>query len=131
MLNKPEKLFSLSKGLLHVLLKCVSINIFQCFKIKVQFPLIQVVYFTAVFPYVIMFILFVRGVTLPGAWTGIRYYLIPDMSRLADITVSNLSHLPVGKTGICYYLNSEISRLVYNSVSDTCEKVSTSNEDIR
>lgn len=35
-----------------------------------------------------MFILFIRGVTLPGAMTGIRYYLIPDIEKLKDITVS-------------------------------------------
>lgn len=49
----------------------------------------QVVYFTALFPYILMFILFIRGVTLPGAMTGIRYYLIPDMEKLKDITVSS------------------------------------------
>ncbi|XP_050693500.1 sodium- and chloride-dependent GABA transporter 1-like [Eriocheir sinensis] len=47
----------------------------------------KVVYFTALFPYILMFILFIRGVTLPGAMTGIRYYLIPDMEKLKDITV--------------------------------------------
>ncbi|KAK8720642.1 hypothetical protein OTU49_013192, partial [Cherax quadricarinatus] len=47
----------------------------------------KVVYFTALFPYLLMFILFIRGVTLPGAMTGIRYYLIPDIDKLKDITV--------------------------------------------
>lgn len=51
---------------------------------------VQVVYFTALFPYMLMFILFIRGVTLPGAMTGIRYYLIPDVEKLKDITVSDL-----------------------------------------
>ena len=44
----------------------------------------QVVYFTAIFPYVMLTILLVRGVTLEGAGTGIVYYLNPDFKRLQD-----------------------------------------------
>ncbi|XP_074511198.1 sodium- and chloride-dependent GABA transporter 3-like isoform X1 [Sebastes fasciatus] len=47
----------------------------------------KVVYFTAVFPYVTLAILLIRGVTLPGAWQGVVYYLYPDPSRLADLQV--------------------------------------------
>ncbi|KAM8728473.1 sodium- and chloride-dependent GABA transporter 2-like [Acanthopagrus schlegelii] len=44
----------------------------------------KVVYFTATFPYVMIFALLIRGVTLPGAIDGIRFYLSPDPTRLAD-----------------------------------------------
>ncbi|XP_061706021.1 sodium- and chloride-dependent glycine transporter 1-like [Cydia pomonella] len=47
----------------------------------------KVVYFTALFPYVVLVVLFFRGVTLPGAWNGIMYYLTPDFSRLANAQV--------------------------------------------
>ncbi|XP_062288512.1 sodium- and chloride-dependent GABA transporter 2-like [Scomber scombrus] len=41
-------------------------------------------FFTATFPFIMLLVLLVRGVTLPGAMTGIIYYLYPDMSRLSD-----------------------------------------------
>uniref|UniRef100_A0A8C6T6E2 Transporter n=1 Tax=Neogobius melanostomus TaxID=47308 RepID=A0A8C6T6E2_9GOBI len=44
----------------------------------------KVVYFTATFPYVMLIVLLIRGLTLPGARDGLAFYLYPDPSRLAD-----------------------------------------------
>lgn len=50
---------------------------------------LQVVWFTALFPYVVLFILLIRGITLPGAMEGIKYYLKPnfDVIRNAEVWV--------------------------------------------
>ena len=44
----------------------------------------QVVYFTATFPYVVLVILLVRGVTLPGSLNGILFFIKPKWELLLD-----------------------------------------------
>ncbi|XP_053966359.1 sodium-dependent nutrient amino acid transporter 1 isoform X1 [Anastrepha ludens] len=41
-------------------------------------------YFLALFPYVILFILLGRALTLPGAWDGIVYFLKPQWDQLLN-----------------------------------------------
>ena len=47
-----------------------------------MFHFFQVVWFTAVFPYVVLFCLLIRGVTLKGAGVGIMYYITPKFHML-------------------------------------------------
>uniref|UniRef100_A0A671L4X4 Transporter n=1 Tax=Sinocyclocheilus anshuiensis TaxID=1608454 RepID=A0A671L4X4_9TELE len=47
----------------------------------------KVVYFTAVFPYLVLVVLFFHGVSLPGALNGIIYYLKPNWSKLSEAQV--------------------------------------------
>ena len=56
----------------------------------------QVVYVTAVGPYVILVIFFIRGVTLDGAWEGIKFYIVPDFNKLLDfkVRISSINRNP-------------------------------------
>lgn len=47
----------------------------------------KVVWFTALFPYAVLLILLIRGVTLPGSLEGIRYYLNPNFSAISKAEV--------------------------------------------
>lgn len=49
----------------------------------------KIVYFTSMFPYVILLILGIRGWTLPGMSRGLYFYMKPDFRRLADTRVWN------------------------------------------
>lgn len=47
----------------------------------------KVVWVTALAPYVVLLFLLIRGVTLPGAAEGIRYYLTPQWHKLKNSKV--------------------------------------------
>lgn len=64
-------------------------------------------YFTATFPYIMMAVLLIRGLTLPGALYGIKFYLYPDPALLLDPQV----HI--------YIVNIEMNLLRSSSVDVT------------
>jgi len=47
----------------------------------------QVVYVTAVVPYVVLIILLIWNAQLEGAWRGLEFYLIPEWSKLVSAKV--------------------------------------------
>lgn len=53
----------------------------------------KVVWVTALAPYVVLFFLLIRGVTLPGASEGIRYYLTPQWHKLKSSKVSCINFI--------------------------------------
>lgn len=61
--------------------KLWNVTVYKC---QTDIFFTQVVYFTATFPYVMLIILLIRGLSLPGALQGVVYYLQPDLSILTD-----------------------------------------------
>ncbi|TNM89585.1 solute carrier family 6 member 4b [Takifugu rubripes] len=47
----------------------------------------KVVWVTATLPYIVLFILLIRGATLPGAWKGVVFYLKPQWDKLLETSV--------------------------------------------
>lgn len=47
----------------------------------------KVAYFTAIFPYFVMMILLVRGLTLEGHMKGIEFYITPNWTKLGEPSV--------------------------------------------
>lgn len=44
-------------------------------------------YFTALFPYVILIALLVNNVQLPGALDGIKFFIVPEWEKLLSVEV--------------------------------------------
>lgn len=57
------------------------------FSFKTLLNLDKVVYFTSLFPYILLIILLIKGLTLDGAWDGIKYLFIPRLDKLKNSEV--------------------------------------------
>ncbi|XP_022368179.1 sodium-dependent dopamine transporter [Enhydra lutris kenyoni] len=79
----------------------------------------KVVWVTATMPYVVLFALLLRGITLPGAIDGIRAYLSVDFRRLCESSV-----WIDAATQVCFSLGVGFGVLIafssYNKFTNNC-----------
>ncbi|XP_067856221.1 sodium-dependent neutral amino acid transporter B(0)AT3-like isoform X1 [Heptranchias perlo] len=80
----------------------------------------KAIYFTATFPYLVLFTLLVRGLTLPGATHGLTYLITPDLTVLKqprvwlDAATQIFFSLSLGFGGLIAFSS-------YNSPKNDCE----------
>ncbi|XP_046542266.1 sodium- and chloride-dependent glycine transporter 2-like [Haliotis rubra] len=80
----------------------------------------KVVYFTATFPYIILVVLLIRGLTLEGFEEGIHFYMTPQFDRLKEAKVWGDA-----ATQIFYSLGAGFGGLLtmssFNKFKNNCE----------
>jgi len=52
----------------------------------------KVAYFTAIFPYLVLFIFLIRGLTLPGSENGILFFIEPQWDKIFEPEVNFMLH---------------------------------------
>ena len=81
-----EKLSSVQRTHFAELLRLIVTG-FHCIRCNDEYARPQVVYFTATFPYVVLTILLIKGVSLNGAMLGLEYFLVPEFYKLKSLTI--------------------------------------------
>ena len=106
---------------------CLSVFLLLIIFKKHCFVNFQVVYFTATAPYILLTAVLIRGVTLPGAADGIKFYLTPDLSRLGDGRVTCYFTVPGESTPLpppciisANLLQLSIMRTAEHAQNDMC-----------
>lgn len=74
----------------------------------------QVVYFTATLPYVMLLVLLIRGLTLPGAMQGVKFYLYPDFQRLLEPQVLQPHHMQIDSHSEKQYIKTDILKSFFS-----------------
>ncbi len=81
----------------------------------------KIIYITAIYPYVVLVIFFIRGMTLEGMEDGVKHFFTPKWERLADPVV----WLEAG-TQIFFSLGLAFGGLIayssYNPVNNNCTR---------
>merc|ERR1719189_1817359 len=77
----------------------------------------KVVYFSAIYPYVILVILFGVGLSLPGAYKGIIAYLTPDWTKMTDPDVWKAAASQI-LISLCCILGGLINMASYNKFTN-------------
>ncbi|XP_039248623.2 sodium- and chloride-dependent GABA transporter 2-like isoform X1 [Styela clava] len=81
----------------------------------------KVAYVTVIVPYILMIALFIRGITLKGAGSGMLYYITPNITRLVDPTVwLDAGSQVLFSIGVCYGVLFGFGS--YNRISFNCYK---------
>jgi len=84
----------------------------------------KVVYFTALFPYLVLVILLIRGATLDGAYDGIIFYVYPTEEKVAGL--KNIAVWSSAATQIFYSLGPSFGGLItlasYNKFTNNCHR---------
>jgi len=81
----------------------------------------KVAYFTAVFPYLVLVILLIRGLTLPGYEIGLKFYLQPVWSKLKDPQVWGDAAVQVTFSLSCGF-GGVLTLASYNKFKNNCVK---------